>query len=1111
MKKAKNDISLGLKNNKYNWVKSRIFSFINSSKLFTAALGMGMCMSVPVFSQVVQPEYKYGSGIAVEGEVYYEQGLIKLAERELLGLTARFPETPARDKSYILLADIDIKAGNFNVAKQKLTEFIIERPNSPLIALAAVKRAFISYEQGKWQEAEADFEKAAHIADNEFLERGDENYSDIRCKALYWRANAFVNLRNYDAAEKSYEKCINSCKNSDVADNSIFSIAMIKEIAEDYDEAIKQYRRLIKEYPYSDYYVISRIHETNCNLIQKKPAAAMMVLENLESVWKHVNAKDQTGLKFEEQKYVGNVNEKILYLKGESANIAGNFSQAHKTFEQFLIEYSNSSLQNAVRLSTGYALLNMKQYDKALAYYDDVINSDFEDNKYGEKERARLFRAVTLKRIGQTEDARRELMALAAQPTYSYSAAALLELGQLYYEKGDFSASRRTLERAKSEAKNPMEKERIQLLLASSYTQLKLWNLAATEYKFAKKLANETSELFMPDKNLYIAESSLGRGIALVQSKRGAEAIAELNQFLSTKYADGREDQTLFWLAEAYYSGGLLANAINNYRKVVDGYPSSKRREEALYALGWCYFKQKQFALSSRMFERLTREFPQSKFAVEVWTRQGDAYYVQKQFDRAAMAYKRAANLAPKTKEGQYAAFQECDALYHQQSYEAAISALLGFVSRYSKSDYAPNALYLIGWIRFKQEKYQEAIDNFNFMIASHPESSLVPRAHYAIADAYYNAGQYENAISAYKLLEQNHPESPLAPEAVKGVQYCLMALGREDEAIQVIDEYVAKNLESPFIEDFEFKKGDLYYQSGKYTDAVDEYSNFLKKYPDSEKAAEVFFYMGQSNVRLNKLDDAFKIYKKIAIEYPETEYAANALVEAGKIKIEQTKIVEADSIFVGVERNYKGYSAEAEAGFQRAMIAGDMQDTLKSIALYKRVAQLDSTNKFSMQSRFRLARYYKNNGDNDSARYQLSFLTNIAEAPYLAAEAQYRIGSLYMRDGQYELAVDAFVELSEKFPGIDDWYSYGLLGLGESYQKLNLLEKAVEVYKTLNEWRPDDDFGDAARKRNARLEKILIPERFRDKEEVDEGVPTGDTTPENEEGGLNNENQENQ
>ena len=84
------------------------------------------------------------------------------------------------------------------------------------------------------------------------------------------------------------------------------------------------------------------------------------------------------------------------------------------------------------------------------------------------------------------------------------------------------------MERSISEAANIMEKERIQLLLASTYSQLKLWENASEEYAIAKKTAKETNILDMPDKELYIAECSFGRGIALVQTNRSQEAIPEL-------------------------------------------------------------------------------------------------------------------------------------------------------------------------------------------------------------------------------------------------------------------------------------------------------------------------------------------------------------------------------------------------------------------------------------------------------------------------------------------------------------------------------------------------------------------------------------------------------
>ncbi len=1024
-----------------------------------------------VFSQIETPKYNYGSySVDISDELFTDE-MLRSAEQRLLEYIEMYPDNASRDKAQLLLIEIDIKSENYNVAVGLLDEFLANRPNSPFAPQAALKQAYIYFQTGNFREAEYAFNKANILATEHRESRNDNIYDAMACQAKYWEGIAIIHQGRTKDAIESLKGCLKQCPNDKYADDAIFARAMLHEINGEYETAVNLYSLLVKDYPKSNVYLISRVHEANCLLILKKPAAAIQVLENADTKLQEIQyakAKEQAYI---EQDYPQNMSEIISYLRAEAANTAGNYIKALTEFKMFIETYSLSPMLNPVRLSTGYTLLNLKRYDEALTYYDKVIEEEEDGSE--PKARALLFRAVTLKRIGKPEEARQELMKLSAQPTFQYSGAALLELGQLYYEQEDYSEARRTLERAKREADTPLEDERIQLLLASTYTQLGLWEQAAQEYSLAKKKANDANLLEMPDREMYIAESCLGRGIALVNSRRGTEAVPELMQFLNSDYSKGKEDKAVFWLAEGYYSGGMIQNSIENYRKLVDAYPGSDRREEALYALGWCYFKKKQFAQSSRIFEQMTREFPDSRFAVEVWTRSGDAYYVQKNFSRAENAYRKASRLAPKTDEGMYAAYMLCDALYRQGKNEQAITELYNFRDRYANSKYASNAMYLIAWIKFQKGEYNDAVDIFNFMIISYPKSPLVPRAHYAIGDCYYNSGEYESAITAYKIITENYPADPLVPGAMRGIQYCLNTLGRGDEAVILYDDYVEGNIASPFIEDFAYKKGELFYQQGSYIDAVSEYEAFIKKYPDSEKGAEALFYMGKSYDRMNEWDKALNVFNGIVVNYPQTEYAALALLENGLVKIKQTNVEEADSIFVMLQEMYPENKAAAQGGFERALLILETGDTTKALAQYEQVAEKFPANEYGIQSRFQLAKYFNDRGMRDSARHHLGFLVNLKEDPGSAAEAQYRIGALFLQDKNYEEAVNQFTALTEKFPGLDNWYSYGLLGLGSSLENLKMIDKAIETYKTLVEWRPNDDFGNTASERLKRLEEM--------------------------------------
>jgi TolA-binding protein len=296
-------------------------------------------------------------------------------------------------------------------------------------------------------------------------------------------------------------------------------------------------------------------------------------------------------------------------------------------------------------------------------------------------------------------------------------------------------------------------------------------------------------------------------------------------------------------------------------------------------------------------------------------------------------------------------------------------------------------------------------------------------------------------------------------------------SLGREDEAIEIVDSYITENeSQSPFIEDFQYKKGEMFYQGTKYRDAIAEYDKFLQKYPDSEKAAEVMYWQAKSYANLNDNEKAVREFNNIVKKYPESEYASLALLEHGILRKEMVMIDKADSVFYQLQRLYPEHKSSAQAGFERAVMKFATGDTVASMNIFESVAQTYAGTDYGDQSRYRLGMYYRSKEMYDTARYHFDILAKVESNPMIASEAQYRIGELYMREENYNKTIESFLISIQRFAGYDDWYSLALLNLGEAYEKIDDYENAREIYNALQEWRPDDDFGRAAKARFNRI-----------------------------------------
>jgi tol-pal system protein YbgF len=1043
---------------------------ISMSVILILALGLIGNFNMELSAQLIPSKDDYPSYQTHIAIVEFDKKLIKNAETRLLDIILNYSNSNVvNDIVTFHLAKIDLQCGNYKLAQASLDVFVQERNNSPFVAPAYLLSGYIELEQGNYLAAEKYFEKASNSANADKHRRDDfDFYNDIEHSALYWQSISMSHQGKYLDAVSYFERCYKDFSGGIYQAQSLYALGTIAEINNDYEKSIEYFTKIQDEFPYSSVVVVAMIRTANDALLLRNPQKALLHIYRAEQSVAHIQAQDSIGNKYMPQDYFENAAESIEYLKGEIYNQTANFDKTIAVLNNFATKYPNSKLKDYVYMALGLAYLNKAEFNTAKEYYTLVVNNEKADVKT--RGLASLFAATCYKKLGNVGEAQNILSGLAVEPNYPYLSQVLLELGQIYYEKGDYDLARRTLERAEREADNAKTQIRITTLLGASYLELRQYSNAINVYKNVINIAEHSSDILIPNRQWYMNEARLKQGIALVLYQRSAEAIPLLLAYIAQNENNPQIDEAQFWLAEAYYHSDMFENAAETYDRIINNYVNSKRREEAYYGRGWSFFRQKKFKNSSAVFDKMLKEFPNSKFALEVLTRQGDGFYIVKQYGNAVECYRKAAQIGPKTEDGQYASYQLAHALYRQSKYEQSITALLNFVKNYPKSPFAPNSLYLIGWIRFQQGKYSEAVDNFHFLISTYPQSRLIPRAYFAIADCYYNQGNYEEAITGYKYVVEQFPSSDLAPEAMRSVQYALLALGREDEAIGIADQYIGDNPESPFIEEFSYKKAEMFYSGRKFNDAIAEFENFSKSFPNSEKNAEALYWMGKSYVSINDFDNAAKYFTNLSLKYAKSDYAALALLEYAILLKDNNLVDTSDAILRKIIERYPSHEVAPQAGFMRGVLAWGKGDTLRGIDIFREVADNYKETDFGDQSRYRIAMYHRMKGNVSEAIAEFEKIAEVYDNPSISAEARYRIGELYLRADSLSKAEENFVIIRDKFAGYEDWYSLGMLHLGEIYEKNDKKDEAREIYATILELRPEDEFGKTARTRLKRI-----------------------------------------
>lgn len=1022
-------------------------------------------------SQLIDIGYKYGFRQVDEAQKLLDEDLLKLSEKMIKEAIQNFPQLNSYLKAILLQSKIEFYDGRTDFAIKLIKNYITENPSSLDLPYAYEFIAYYFFELKDYNESNRYFNLAIESANKEFSIRKDSSYIALLARTLYFDGVTLLRLGKVDQAKDPFEKCFRGYPKSYYADESLFLLGIISELKGEIENAISFYKTLQRNYPRSNLILASILREIINYLTLKQDIQALVSLDFARAILLRISAKDSVGLLYEPQSFAEDIDEKIDFLTGEALTIAGRYEQAISTFENFIQKYPNSKYIIDAKIGIAWGYLNKGDLIRSIEEFNKVIDVADAQNSF-QRNFAELYLAIANRRLGRYTEAQRILSDLSIRPDFPFIGYVLFEQGLIYYQKKDFQKALRSFERGLRESDDIILSAKLHIMLGATYLELKEWGKATKEYKSAEDIARRSTNIQLPNRNWVISECRLKQSIAQINDFRNLEAIQNLLFFLGNYSDDPRAQDATFWLAEAYFRSDMLRNAIDKYETLLAKYSKSPFLEDALYGLGWSYFRLKNFKKSTEIFSKLIKEFPNSQYRVEVWLRQGDGYYVLKDFKNAIESYRKVVSLHPTSEEVQYAGYQIFHSLYRLGNLNSAYDEAIDFIKKFPNSTFAPNAMYLGAWIRFQQGNYAEAINNFNYLIDAFPNSLLVPRAKFAIADALYNQNKFEEAIEKYKEVVENYPKSPLVPDALRGIQYCYVALGNPQAGVNYADDYMSRNPESPFAAEFTIRKGETLFTTRNYKDAINEFNNFIQKFPENPKKFEAIFWMAKSYSSIGDYENAIKYFNELITRYNSSEFSPQAMLELGLLYKNQSNISLADSFFTRLQNEYPDDPNSAQAGFELASIKFAMGDTASALKIWKRISNNFSGSEFGDQSTYKIAMYYRLSGKLDSAISEFRKLLVSSSDPALSAESIYRIGEIYLRQNDCQSAISELISLRDNFSGIEDWYTLGLLNLGECYERLGNFQEAINTYRAIISSRPSDEFVATAKRRMEVLEK---------------------------------------
>ncbi|MBT9485079.1 tetratricopeptide repeat protein [Sediminibacterium sp.] len=312
------------------------------------------------------------------------------------------------------------------------------------------------------------------------------------------------------------------------------------------------------------------------------------------------------------------------------------------------------------------------------------------------------------------------------------------------------------------------------------------------------------------------------------------------------------------------------------------------------------------------------------------------------------------------------------------------------------------------------------AVKSFQQFISQYPKSGYVNESKELLVSTLANTNSFKDALSLYESLPNKSTNATaLLPRLLYGRTVELINDQQLDAAEILLDKILITPNNAPQLPLVNFWKGELSYRSGKMEDAIQYLTQYLKA---SIRNGEV----NPSNARYN-LGYAFlkkEMYKQAKEQFELVNKNPNTALN----NVEKDAVIRAADCWFML-KDYKqalnlyeqvvqlNWPSADYATYQKAIIAGAMNNQVQKLALLQLIPQLYPSSLMLAQSRLEMANTYLADEAFDKVIDPLEALLNQKDAAALYPVAYQKLGIAYFNLNKNEESLNQFKNLVSKYP----------------------------------------------------------------------------------------------
>ncbi len=420
---------------------------------------------------------------------------------------------------------------------------------------------------------------------------------------------------------------------------------------------------------------------------------------------------------------------------------------------------------------------------------------------------------------------------------------------------------------------------------------------------------------------------------------------------------------------------------------------------------------------------------------------------------------------------------------YHADGdYAAAAEALDALAALDPPDAMRARAAFLQGRVLLGLDKPKEALDTFESFAARWPKHEVAGSVRYYTARCLYRSGDRDAAAADAREYIAEHPDGELAGRARHIVIRCLAETDRKKEAKRLFDRMAERKNAAPD-ELYELawagRKCDMNAEARAAYRAMikahpghdlafrarAELADLLYKAEEFKEAAALSAAVAENRAapadlrassryraawcRL-KLDDrtgAAKAFTAFARDYPTDENAPAALYQAAAALTKAGEEKKAAGVLEKLLKRYPASPLAKNGLLRRGALCNDLKKPEEALKHFTAFLKKYPADPLSYVARYGCGRAMEATGRKDEAMKMYAAVIEKRKGP-VAAECQYRIGTILAARGDYEEAVKELVSTYSVYD-YPEWSAKALLACGRACEAMEKRAKAVKAYKT--------------------------------------------------------------